>query len=342
MIEAHTIDAWTRPADRRTAIFGSLGLLGGFAAPLFLWLAGVGVALSATRTETRTGSRTAAVEAIFRRGLEIFILAFAFRLQAFVLSPGSHPITLFRVDILNIMGPSIAAAALVWAVSTRTTGLVAAYAVIAASVALVTPVIRIAPFVNALPLWFQWYVRPAGEYTTFTAFPWAGFVFAGVACGVLLAAAQREGDERRLHVVLAGIGAALVAIGWYTSLRPTIYHQSSFWTSSPTWFAIRVGVMMIALAALYALGRFAERHHLACRPLERLGRASLFIYWVHIELVYGYASWLWRRRLPLGTALLAFAAFSALMYGLVIIRDRVVQRWSARVRKDAQPQAAAI
>ena len=33
-------------------------------------------------------------------------------------------------------------------------------------------------------------------------------------------------------------------------------------------------------------------------PLATLGRASLFIYWIHVELVYGYASWFWRRRLP--------------------------------------------
>ena len=49
---------------------------------------------------------------ICRRGLEIFILAFLFRLQGFIVTPGSHPVTLFRVDILNIMGPAIAVAGL--------------------------------------------------------------------------------------------------------------------------------------------------------------------------------------------------------------------------------------
>ena len=47
----------------------------------------------------------------------IFVLAFLFRVQAFIVSPGNHLVTLFRVDILNIMGPAIVAAGLAWAIA---------------------------------------------------------------------------------------------------------------------------------------------------------------------------------------------------------------------------------
>src|SRR3954466_11287477 len=111
MIEAHTIDAWTRLRDKPSAAYGYGTLLGGFAAPMFLWLAGLGVAMSMTRTLQRTGDRTEALRAASMRGAEIFLLAFLFRLQAFVVSPGSHPVALFRVDVLNVMGPAMVAAA---------------------------------------------------------------------------------------------------------------------------------------------------------------------------------------------------------------------------------------
>ena len=114
MIEAHTVDAWTRVAARRTPAFRDAMILGGFAAPMFLWLAGVSLALSAASVQRREGNRAAAVDAVCRRGLEIFVLAFLFRLQSFIVTPGGPPVSLFRVDILNIMGPSIAAAGLVW------------------------------------------------------------------------------------------------------------------------------------------------------------------------------------------------------------------------------------
>src|SRR4051812_38324431 len=87
MIEAHTVDAWTRAASKSSIAFRNATVLGGFAAPLFLWLAGLGVVLSAARAAERS-TRPAVVAGICRRGLEIFVLAFLFRLQAFVLSPG--------------------------------------------------------------------------------------------------------------------------------------------------------------------------------------------------------------------------------------------------------------
>src|SRR4029077_4944934 len=136
--------------------------------------------------------------------------------QAFIVSPGSHPIALFRVDILNIMGPAIVGAGIIWWAATSTRWQVAAFATIAAVTAMATPILRESTMVNALPIWVQWYIRPAGEHTTFTAFPWIGFVFAGGACGSLLAAA-RGVDERRVHVGLALTGAALVAGGFYAS-----------------------------------------------------------------------------------------------------------------------------
>src|SRR5258707_13033306 len=56
MIEAHTLDAWARTTARQGAAFRDLTVLGVFAAPLFLWLAVLGVVLSATRSRHRAGS----------------------------------------------------------------------------------------------------------------------------------------------------------------------------------------------------------------------------------------------------------------------------------------------
>src|SRR4051812_21780550 len=141
MIEAHTADAWTslKPVVRRTTGFRDATVLGGFAAPMFLWLAGLAVVLAATRAAQRSGSRRAAVSLICRRGLEIFILAFLFRIQGFIVTPGASPVSLFRVDILNIMGPAIVAAGLVWGAARSTTARVSVYAAIAIAIAMTTP-----------------------------------------------------------------------------------------------------------------------------------------------------------------------------------------------------------
>jgi uncharacterized membrane protein len=340
MIVAHTSDSWTRAADRHSAGFYRVVLLGGFAAPLFLWLAGLAVALSAARTTRRQGSRAAAVHAICRRGLEIFILAFLFRLQAFIVSPGSYPVSIFRVDILNVMGPAIVGAGLLWGLAAGTGALVLLYAAAATAIAMVTPIVRTAPGVAALPLWVQWNLRPAGEFTNFTLFPWAGFVFAGAACGVLLVTTRDRAAERRLQAWLAAAGALLIAIGGYTSTRPSIYRESLFWNGSPTWFAIRVGILMVGLAALFVLAEAMAHFGWRWRSLEHLGQRSLFVYWIHVELVYGYASLMWRGRLPLWGAITGCVVFSLLMYGAVILRDQVVENWRTRSTARPAPQAA--
>ena len=314
-------------------------VLGGFAAPLFLWLAGLGVALSAARLE-RAGGRAAAVRAICKRGLEIFILAFLFRLQAFIVSPGNHLITIFRVDILNVMGAAIVAAGLIWALGATLHARAALYGAVTAATALATPVIRAAPVVDQLPVWLQWYTRPAGDLTTFTLFPWTGFVFAGAACGALLSAIGSMRAEGRMQAAFAGSGLLLVALGFYTAGRPSIYSQSSFWTSSPTWFAIRTGLVMAGVATVYLIAGRAVPFGRRLRPLERFGRSSLFVYWIHVELVYGYASWPLRLRLPLWATLVACAAFSVLMYAAIVFRDRIVASWRARRRSRPAPQAA--
>jgi uncharacterized membrane protein len=324
MIEAHTFDAWTRPDVRATQFFRNLTVLGGLAAPLFLWLAGVGVAMSAAGEARRSG-RAAGVDKVCRRGLEIFILAFLFRLQAFIVSPGGHPVTLFRVDILNIMGPSMAVAAVMWGLISTPATLVSAYAALACVVAMLTPIVRVSVLVGRLPIWMQWYVRPFGDLTMFTAFPWAGFVFAGAACGVLLAARADEKAERRLHAWLAVAGLAVLAFGDYAASLPSIYRQSSFWTSSPTYFAIRVGVLLIMVSAIYALAQPLQARGVPIRPLARLGRDSLFVYWIHVELVYGYATWPIHHRLPVVGTFIAYGLFTALVYAAVIAKDRLLK-----------------
>jgi uncharacterized membrane protein len=316
-------------------------ILGGLAAPLFLWLAGVGVAMSAARAARRSGHRSAGVDAVCRRGLEIFILAFLFRLQAFIVSPGSHPVTLFRVDILNVMGPAIVAAALIWGLLSESAVLIGAYAATACAIAMLTPILRVTPLVATLPIWMQWYIRPFGDLTMFTAFPWSGFVFAGAACGVLLAAARDEKAEQRLHAWLALAGFAFLALGDYTASLPSIYRQSSFWTSSPTYFAIRIGFLLTMVSAIYVLARALETRGILLKPLARLGRNSLFVYWIHVELVYGYATWPIRYRLPIVGSFIAYALFTALVYAAVIAKARLTETWRApKGRPEPSPVTA--
>ena len=199
MIEAHVLDSWTRFPDRQTRHYAYAMVLGGFGAPLFLFLAGLAVPLSAGSKLRKTGDVHAASRAVARRGLEIFGLAFLFRIQAWVLG-WSAPRWLLRVDILNIMGPSIMAAAAIWGALNTFAGRLAAFAAATLAIALTTPIVRNISILSPLPDPIEAYLRPAGGLSNFAFFPWAGFVFAGALAGLVLdvGLAARARSRRRI------------------------------------------------------------------------------------------------------------------------------------------------
>lgn len=339
MIQVHVLDSWTRLSVRSTDAYRLLQVIGGFAAPLFLWLAGVSLVLSAER-RLRTGSSRATVwRGVVSRGLEVFILAFVFRLQSFAFSLGASPLSVFRVDVLNVMGLSIAGAGVLWGLAVSRRRQILLFGLVATGVAMATPLVRVAGWVSALPIWIQWYLRPAGEHTTFTGFPWSGFVFAGAAVGAVLAGVSGR-LERRVHWALAVVGLSLIAIGFFTASLPSLYRESSFWTSSPTFFVIRVGTATSALSLLFHVGRLALPLPDFLNWIPALGRSSLLVYWVHVELVYGWATLPLKRLLSVPQALVAWLLVVCLMCALLPLRDRIVGAWRRRNTPPLSPAHA--
>lgn len=276
MIEAHIMDAWTLPADREQRAFGWALILGGFGAPLFLFLAGAAVPLSAAARVARGATVAAGAAAVRRRGWEIFGLAFLFRLQAYVLGGLVSLGSLLKVDILNIMGPSIAGAATLWGAAKSFQTRLAAFAAVTILIAMITPVVRATPILDPLPPAIEAYLRPVPGLTNFTLLPWAGFVFAGALVSLLIERAWHPDLERKLLPRIAACGALVAAAGYAASYLPSIYERSSFWTSSPTFFFLRTGLMTCLVGAAYAWERSPAGR--GWSPLVQLGRTSLFIY----------------------------------------------------------------
>ena len=325
MIDAHLFDSWTRVPDRETTAFGRAMLLGGMGTTLFLTLAGVAVALSAGSKLRRTGSPGAASAAVVRRGLEIFVLAFLFRFQAWILGWSHTPSDLLRVDVLNIMGPSIVVASLLWRLGQTAAQRASIFAVATAIVAFVTPFVRGLP-AGSLPDPVQAYVTPVEGLGTFGFFPWLAMVLAGAVIGVLLDAATNAADERRMNVALAGGGAALMAMATIGSYLPPLSLQSSFWTTSASYLFMRVAIVAMIVAACYAWEEVSG----GWSPLAQLGRTSLFIYWIHVEMVYGLIAIPLHRALSLPAAFVAYVAFCGFMLACSLMKDALVERYRAR------------
>jgi uncharacterized membrane protein len=193
------------------------------------------------------------------------------------------------------------------------------YAIATAACTFITPVLRSAAWLDSAPDPLEWYIRPVAGRTTFTLFPWAGFLMAGALAGELLDAAQTRKHERWLHASLALAAFVGIAGGYAASFLPSIYSNAQFWTSSPTFFFIRLGIVIASIPAAWLLG-------LAWEPLVTLGRSSLFVYWIHVEMAYGGVSIFLKRRLPWEWSLIGSAVLCVLLYLLVRWKNRFIAR----------------
>jgi uncharacterized membrane protein len=319
MIEAHLLDSWTRVPDRETREFAYAMIAGGFGAPLFLFLAGVAVPLSAASKLARGGSTRAAAGAVARRGLEVFGLAFLFRAQAWILGWGRAR-SLLKVDILNIMGPSIAAAAGLWALGRTHRARIALFTVATLLVTLGAPGIRSLPAIAALPDFLRAYVSPVPDLSNFVFFPWAGFVFAGAIVGLILDRARAADAERRANLAFLVCGLGLAYAAHRLSFLPSPIPHSQYWTTSSSFFALRVGILTAAVGSAYL--REMLRRDGRWSVLELLGRRSLFIYWIHVELVYGLISLDLHGSLSWGQAWIGYVLFCVFMVVCALAKER--------------------
>ena len=335
MFHAHTIDAWTLAADRTTWWYYQSVRVSGMAAPLFLFLAGLAVVM-ASNAKVRKGASTAEASwALQKRGWEILGLAILFRAQSWIFNPSATLTGLLKVDILNVMGPSMVAAAWLWGRSSRDGVRLAIFAAATTLVVVASPFVRATDLLVPLADPLEWYLRPPAGKGWFALFPWAALLLAGGAVGVIIDRTRDAASERRLAGVFAASGAAIFAAGFTASYFPPLVPGTTFWTTSLSYFVIRIGLMLFLLSLAYAwMARPAADP--ATSPMIQMGRTSLFLYWVHVELAYGIFSYPIKGKMPFWAAMVAFVAFSIAMLWLSYAKDRLVARWNAEPMRTAR------
>jgi uncharacterized membrane protein len=337
MVMWHTLDAWTLPSDRAGVAFDIVRFAAGWAAPMFLFFAGISVPLAAEARRARGMSQAAAAMALQTRGWQILLLAHLFRFQSFLLNPNSRVDSIFKPDILNILGLGIVVTALLWR-HVKSLADAAAWLLVPALVLL-----ALSPWTSGwwwptlLHPRLEAYIRPVGNFGVFSIFPTMGYVLVGGFVGVVV----QQARERPFRACrgFSLVGACLIAIGATGALRD----------ESIAIFAWRTGAMLLAFAAAWFVfdrwpPREGERTTLGSAATSRLillGQTSLFVYWVHVELAYGVISYPFRRSLTLFQAVLAYAIFMAVLTMLAAAWQRRTRHaWipsHMTVREPGQP-----
>jgi len=323
-------------------MYSQLG--GTFPAPLFLFLAGISFALVTEKLWKKNLPPAQIARTTIRRGAEIFGFGLLFRLQEFLIAWGWAPRSdLLRVDILNTIGLSMMLMGIAcWLVLSAYRGtqtrlaLVLASAGTAALIALLTPPL----WTTWRPDWLPWPIESyingvhnlgAPQAWLFPIFPWTAFAFAGLATGFVLQSSWARQHEAPTFFLVGACGLVFVAISrWFDHQPRQIYAVYDYWHTSPNFLLIRVGMLLVILMACYAWCRwgFAQKPagQWGFSPLIQLGQASLLVYWVHIEFVYGRFSILPKHSVDIRTASLGLLTIFLAMLALAFVRTRMKGR----------------
>src|SRR4030095_15264323 len=298
MIETHCYHSWLNADARKTEWFRYSQMGGTLPGPLFIFLAGVSVALATEKLRAKGVNRSAIAKQIVLRGAEVFGLGILFRIQEFVLGIPISPWTdLLRVDVLNILGIAMirlevrcgAGVSRTPAVlRTRSTVLAV---IAAAAVVMATPILWTTCRPKFLPWAVESYINGVHIFDKpqvwlFPIFPWAAFAFVGLAVGFWLFpdfVKRREGGGFA-SLSAAGVAVFCAALA-FDQWGPKVYAVYDYWHTSPNFFLARCGVRLVIVSLAYAWYCWGFGA-VGFSPLEQLGRTSLLVYWVHIEFVY--------------------------------------------------------
>ena len=285
MLQGHVLEGWLRPQDRNTEWFWLSQFLGGLPAPVFLFLVGTSLALVLDRMRAKGASVGRLAMRVVRRSAWILLLAYAFRIEQFLMwYPDSQWNDVFRVDTLNCIAVCMLLIGLASiALKTRRSN-IAVMGTATAVLVVVTPwVYPLRPNVSVL---FLSYLNGNGNFSYFSIFPWAAFAFAGITFGYMLLEERDRMGEPEFFNRVAVAGVSAYAIGIVMGFFP-IFHYGFFDYSvtSPHFFLVRLGWVLLIIYGAYKWSTRARAARWS--PLIFLGQASLVVYWIHIEVVYG-------------------------------------------------------
>ncbi len=317
MMEFHTFDSFLSERLRTTEWYWISRFLGGLAAPLFLFITGLTLALALERLRSNKASTIDLAALVCRRAGWILVIAYAFRLEQFLVwYPYAPWSDLFRVDILNCIAVSMLAAGLSSAWIHRRTINIVVTTLLAVCIVLLTPWVY--QVTSGVPSFLLAYINGAGHSHYFTFFYWSAFTFSGMAFGYFLVDARSRGRESEAALTAAMIGISVYGLAKLLDAYPVRYGVADYVHTSPQYFLARLGCVFLIFYAAYkwALRRTSERWS----PLETLGRSSLLIYWVHIEFIYGRVR-PFRNSLDVGTTAAQLLWLIPLMLALAVVRE---------------------
>ncbi len=320
MFLVHSGPPWIAPEHAGGAYARVIGQIAGMVAPVFLFLAGVAVAIVARRAAETSRAR----RRVIVRGLQIVAVGYAMQLLFWAGRGFTDFARVLKVDVLHCIGATMALMALAaWPRGRWNPAAIAAFLFLL----LCAQVTWRLPLGDVLPEPLAAYLTRYAGHSLFPILPYGAWIALGLFVGPLWLASRDANRERRFLAGLGLVTVALVGLSHVTELAEGISGLAALPAPGGRLVGTTVSFFLLKGAFVFALlllARLLERPLSSWKrdPLLLWGRTSLFAYCVHLVLVFHGLGWLLGDRLSPPAHLAATAGLAAVMWALCLGWER--------------------
>ncbi len=297
MIEGHVVRELLTPELRAAKFFAFHEIFHGITAPGFLFSAGFTFAIAAQKKWKEAVTLNTNIFRRIWRAVILVLIGYALHLPYLSLEKTLHEATpdqwnaFFAFDVLQCIGIGILLLRLLLLVVKREDVFIASLCALTLAVVYASPFFGSGSFAR-LPLFFSSAFNTSTG-SPFPLFPFLGFLFAGAFVSWVFLRSAQSGKEASFMRWTFGGGIFLLVVGYCLDSFPLrTYTVYNFWSTSPNYFLMRLGILFLMLSVLWFFEDiFASKtpsSNRALRWLAMLGMQSLFVYIAHLLVLYGW------------------------------------------------------
>ncbi|MHB1686405.1 MAG: heparan-alpha-glucosaminide N-acetyltransferase domain-containing protein [Ignavibacteriaceae bacterium] len=287
MFEVHSFNVLLKPALQKTDWFNNLNFVNGLVAPSFLFISGFAFVLSTQKNldELRKFGKKfwlkiSRIVLIFLVGYSLHIPFLSIRL---IHERATREMLLaaYNVDILQCIATGLLfvfAARLIFKSNKHyNIFLIVSFFV----VVFISPLFWQIDFTKFLPPFFADYFN-ANNGSYFPLFPWMAFLLAGaIICPYYLEAREKGSEKNFIYLVtLSGLGLAFAG---HFFLSDVFQLNNILVKPHPAFFMQRLGYVLFLFGLCWY---YAEKRQTKSSFVLDVGRESLLIYWLHLQVLY--------------------------------------------------------
>jgi uncharacterized membrane protein len=289
MIEGHVTNATVLHAMRPTKAFHYLNLFNGMIAPSFIFIAGFALSLIFEKRweeimHVRKPFWMQVRRFLFVLGVGYWLHLTTWSFLALMRFNESQLLYMLRADVLQLIALSLLFTLFLAVILRNRKALMALLFFLALINVFVTPFLYdIDPKVY-LPAFPAAYIN-VRHSALFPLFPWAAYSFLGTVIGWIYLQARKTGREKTFFNMALILGAVMLLGGFALFYVPWQYHTYADPSrSSPRHFMLKMGFIFLSLSALWF---YEQRKKPKGSWLNIVGQESLFVYGLHLMIVYG-------------------------------------------------------